>query len=264
MEHGAITKTAKGFVEARKNNAPLPDYPGERPTTLAYAYAVQDASLALWDKPIGGWKVGRVNPPEEARLGINRLAGPIFAETIFENGIAPVEMPIFSDGFGAVEAEFMVRLAVPQGGLPLPRTDAETIEWVSDIRIGIEIASSPYSRINEEGPLVTISDHGNNFGLILGPQVPRGQWGNLSDIEVTVDIDGQQAGCATTAQMLDGPLGAVRFLLENMADRAIDRQDGWWISTGAVTGVHQISAGQSAQARFAGIGSVDCIIAAVP
>lgn len=264
MDHGAIAKTAEGFVEARKNNFPLPDYPGERPTTLAHAYAVQDASLALWNKRVGGWKVGRINAPQDAALGTNRLAGPIFADTIFESGAGPTQMPVFSRGFAAVEAEFMVCLAVPAGASQLPQTDAETIAWISDIRIGIEIASSPYSRINADGPLVTISDHGNNFGLILGPQVPREQWDNLSDIEVTLDIDGEQAGCATTAAMLDGPLGAVRFLLDNMAERAIGQQDGWWISTGAVTGVHQITPGQSAQARFGGIGCVDCIISAVP
>ena len=263
MDQGAITQTAEGFVRARRDNLPLPEYPGERPCTLADAYAVQDASLALWDKPIGGWKVGRVMPPQDAALGANRLAGPIFAEGIVAHEDVPARMSVFTQGFAAVEAEFVLRLKLPENGGPLPTNDDDTLEWISDIRIGVEIASSPYSQINVEGPLVTISDHGNNFGLIVGPQVPREQWNSLSDIEVTVAVDGQKAGSATTAGMLDGPLGAVRFLLANMADRAIIPQTGWWISTGAITGVHQVSAGQSARASFASIGSVDCIISAV-
>jgi 2-keto-4-pentenoate hydratase len=50
--------------------------------------------------------------------------------------------------------------------------------------------------------------------------------------------------------MLDGPLGAVRFLLAHLAGRGIDTSGGLWVSTGAVTGVHDIAVGQSAVADF--------------
>lgn len=264
MDQGPITETAEGFVRARKNNCPLAEYPGQRPASLAQAYAVQDAALSIWNKPIGGWKVGKINPPLDAVLGANRLAGPIFSDTIFEAADTPPQMPVFRGGFAAAEAEFMLRLEIPSDPAALPDTDEATIDWISDIRIGMEVASSPYSRINDEGPLVTISDHGNNFGLVLGPQVPREQWDALNAIEVTLDIDGEQVGRATTATMLDGPLGAVRFLLRNLAQRRIAPHSGWWISTGAVTGVHRIAQGQAAHAEFAGVGRVDCIICAVP
>ena len=265
MDQGAITATANGFVQARKDNSPLPEYPGERPHSLADAYAVQDAALTIWDKTsggraIGGWKVGRINPPDDTVLGAERLAGPIFADTILEAGASPPLMPVFTGGFAAVEAEFMLRLDIPQDAGSPPDTDDALFGWISDIRIGIEIASSPYSRINAEGPLVTISDHGNNFGMLLGPQVPRQQWHSLHTIDVSLDIDGVQVGQARAAAMGDGPLGAVRFLLGNMAERGIAPKTGWWISTGAVTGVHQISVGQTARAHFAGVGAVDCII----
>jgi len=69
MDQAAIARTAAGFVDARKHNTPLPHFPGERPTTLAQAYAVQDAALTMWDRAICGWKVGRINPPDDALLG---------------------------------------------------------------------------------------------------------------------------------------------------------------------------------------------------
>jgi 2-keto-4-pentenoate hydratase len=264
MDQGAITETAEGFVRARKNDSPLAEYPGQRPSSLTQAYAVQDAALSIWNKPIGGWKVGKINPPLDAVLGANRLSGPIFTDTIFEAAETPPHMPVFTGGFAAAEAEFMLRLELPSDPSSLPETDEATVDWISDIRIGIEVASSPYSRINEEGPLVTISDHGNNFGLVLGPQVPREKWRELDTIEVAVHIAGEEVGRATTATMLDGPLGAVRFLLRNLIQRGITLQAGWWISTGAVTGVHPIAAGQAAHAEFAGVGPVDCIICVVP
>ena len=50
---------ARAFVDARRAGVSLPAYPGDRPETLAAAYAIQDTALALWgDRRIGGWKVG--------------------------------------------------------------------------------------------------------------------------------------------------------------------------------------------------------------
>ena len=73
---------------------------------------------------------------------------------------------------------------------------------------------------------------------------------------MTLDIDGEEQGRATTATMLDGPFGAVSFLLRNLAERGIEPQAGWWVSSGAITGVHEIAAGQHAVARFEGLGEV--------
>jgi 2-keto-4-pentenoate hydratase len=69
-----------------------------------------------------------------------------------------------------VEAEFMLHVAVGFTG-PVPQDDAATLAILDDVRIGIEIASSPYPRINLDGPPVTVSDFGNNYGMILGPVV---------------------------------------------------------------------------------------------
>ena len=246
---------AEAFVAARRSGAAIRDYPGQRPTDLASAYAVQDSALALWDRPVGGWKVGRINPPNDATLGADRLVGPAFRDTIYTAGQTTCEFPVFHGGFAAAEAEFMLRIA-PQDG-PLPATCEEAMAWIDEVRIGIEIASSPYARINADGPCVTISDHGNNAGLLLGPTVPRALWDRLDEVEVTLDIDGVQAGRATTATMLDGPFGAARFLIGNLAGRGIALERGWWISSGAITGVHPLAPGSHIRADFAGLGTVE-------
>ena len=250
---------AEAFVEARKTGRAIDSFPGERPQNLAEAYRVQDAALALWDREIGGWKVGRINAPDDSRLGSDRLAGPIFADTIVDGTRGEPEVPVFAGGFAAGEAEFLLRLRVPQDR-PLPRDDTETLDWIDEIRIGIEIASSPYAAINEDGPCVTISDHGNNAGLVLGPVIARESWSGLREIEVETLLGGEPVGRASAAAMLDGPLGAVRFLLRNLEGRGIPIRDGWWISSGAVTGVHNVAPGDRVSARFAGIGEVHCRI----
>jgi 2-keto-4-pentenoate hydratase len=255
--NGALSETrdiAAAFVAARRNRAALSAFPGSPPVDLAEAYAIQDCALSLWDRAVGGWKVGRIKPPRDALLGADRLAGPIFRDTIVMAGAAAPAMPVFHGGFAAFEAEFMLRLA-PQDG-PLPTTPAEAMAWVDEVRIGIEIASSPYARINADGPCVTIADHGNNGGLLLGTEVPHTGWAGLDAVEVTLEIDGAEVGRATTATMLDGPFGAVAFLIGNLAARGIALEAGWWISSGAITGVHPAQPGSRATARFAGLGSL--------
>lgn len=251
----SATGVASAFVEARRAGRALRAYPGEKPADLAAAYAIQDSALALWQREIGGWKVGRIAPPDTSRLGADRLAGPVFADTVVEARGSDIDMPVFSGGFAAVEAEFMLRLAPPPGA-SVPATNVEAAEWIDLIRIGVEIASSPYHGINRDGPCVTVSDHGNNAGLLLGPEVEQERWADLDQVAVSMFIDDRLVGQATTASMLDGPFGAVRFLLANLHDRAIAPQNGWWVSSGAITGVHEITSGSSFEAIFEGIGRV--------
>ena len=250
----AAGEIAHAFVEARRSWHSITAYPGSPPADLESAYRIQDEAISIWERPIGGWKVGKINPPASVNLGANRLIGPVFKDAIqFEHGDGNC-FRIFNGGFAAVEAEFMLRLAPADGRLP--RNAGEAMGWVDDVRIGIEVASSPYARINADGPCVTVSDHGNNAGLLIGKHVEKADWARLDDISISLNIDGLEVGRATTATMLDGPFGAVCFLLQNLADRQIEPKAGWWISSGAITGVHEIAPGGVAEAHFASIGSI--------
>lgn len=261
MNSGA-GQIAHAFVDARQSWKTVSAYPGNPPADLATAYRIQDEAISIWQRQIGGWKVGKINPPASETLGANRLIGPVFEDAIqFEND-AGNAFRIFEGGFAAVEAEFMLRLAPSSGRLPRDRREA--MDWVDDVRIGLEIASSPYARINADGPCVTVSDHGNNAGLLIGKRVERAQWAMLDEVAISLDIDGDEVGRATTSTMLDGPFGAVSFLLENLAERQIEPRAGWWISSGAITGVHEIAPGGIAAAHFDEIGSISARVDADP
>ena len=253
---------AQAFVAARRAARVLECFPGERPQDLASAYSIQDAAIMFDGRSVAGWKVGKINPPDDARLGNNRLAGPVFADTITEaaSGEVPV-MPVFAGGFAAAEAELLLHVAPGWNGV-VPRDDAGTRAILDDVRLGIEIASSPYPGINADGPTVTASDFGNNAGLVIGTALDGWETLDLCEIEVSTSIDGTEVGRATAATMLDGPFGAVRFLLSNLTERGIDPSAGLWVSTGAITGVHPVQPGQSVEARFGPHGVVKCIISA--
>lgn len=258
--HEAERAIAAAFVRARHLATALTSYPGPRPRDLAAAYRIQDTAIALDGRAVRGWKVGRINPPEDARLGADRLAGPAFEGAMFDGGDDP-NVPVFDGGFAAAEAEFMLHVAPGRGG-PAPRSNGEAMALIDDVRIGIEIASSPYVGINADGPTVTASDFGNNGALVLGPPLAGWRDLDLCTIPVRTEIDGETVGEATAATMLDGPYGAVRFLLNNLAARGIGWANGLWVSSGAVTGVHPIRVGQETTAFFGDFGSVSCRISA--
>ncbi len=255
----AIQDTARAFVEARRDGHALPDYPGVIPPDISTAYRVQDAALALASGEVVGWKVGRINPAID---GIDRLSGPIFADTVFEATDETLPMPIFADGFGAAEAEFLIRIGTAPDPAKTSYTMDEARGLIDAVHVGIEIASSPFPGINTHGPTVTISDFGNNYGLVVGEAIADWRDVDLNQWPITLDINGERIGAATAAAMLDGPIGAARFLFEHMAGRGIRLTPGQWISSGAVTGVHPVAVGDSVTATFDGRYAVSCTIKA--
>ncbi len=256
---------AAALVDARRHAQALPDYPGPLPTSLRDGYAIQDAGMAHRGDRVAGWKVGRIWPPLDTRFGSDRLAGPIFSDRVITADAASnTEMPIFTGGFGAVEAEFVFRL----GAVPPSQTRfslSETSELIASVHVGIEIASSPLAAINDLGPPIIVSDFGNNNGLIVGPAIADWQDAAIDSWPIAVAIDGVEVGTGVSGDFPDGTLGSVRFLLELLAARGIAAPEGMLVSTGAITGVHNIVAGQTASFDFGGRAALRCqIIRAVP
>ena len=109
---------------------------------------------------------------------------------------------------------------------------------------------------------MTISDFGNNNGLVVGPELAGWRDLDINAVPVTVAINGAVVGSATSADMLDGPFGAAAFLFGAMAARGIPLRAGQWISSGAVTGVHRVAPGDRVMARFGDTLKVECTISA--
>lgn len=262
MEHSAAIDIAEKFVAARHAGTALPAYPGAAPEALESAYVIQDAAIARFGGSISGWKVGRIHPPLSQELGSERLAGPIFKSSVQTANGHLQAGKIFQGGFGAAEAEFLLRLGGGIDPAKLAYTLEEAAAHIEAVHVGIEIASSPFPGINEMGPLVTISDFGNNNGIIIGAAINDWRDSGFADWDVALSIDGAEAGSGKAAAFPDGPIGSVRFLLENLASRGIAVPAGTWVSSGAVTGVHQVQVGQQIAANFGGQYSVNCTIEA--
>jgi len=250
---------ARSFVDARRRAAPVRDYPGQMPSDLASAYAIQDAAIELWGDQVAGWKIGLVPADLRAKLGVDRIAGPIFArQVVIAMPDQTVDLPVVRGGFAAVEAEFVLRIGRDQVGAQRTWNVEDAADMIGAVHIGVELAGSPFAQINDHGPAVTVSDFGNNSGLIVGGEVADWREINWERAAAQTSIDATRVGEGNAAMLPGGPLAALAFLLNHSAARGRPLKKGQWISSGAVTGVHQIEAGQSAELSFAGYGVLRC------
>jgi len=259
VDNTELQAIAASFVDARLSSRPLVAYPGEVPPDLDTAYRCQDVAIGLWPGEIGGWKVGRIPPGLEERFRSDRLAGPIFRETIHHIGSnASLDLPVYAGGFAAIEAEFVIVVGdnAPRDKLTWSRDEAAGM--MADLRIGVEMASSPLKTINDLGPAAIASDFGNNAGLIVGPSIRDWRSRTLESMSCEAFIDDVSVGKGGAFNLTGGPLRSLQFMLELAATRGHALRAGDVIATGQTTGIHDILVGQAARIAFGDDGEIRC------
>lgn len=260
LQTKSSSPVAERLVSLRRSANGVTAYPGEMPTSLEAAYAIQDAAIDMWPDSIVGWKVGGINPPFSGELGTRKLAGPVFSQRFQTNPNSQMKLPAFKSGFAAIEGEVAAVIARDTPADKTEYTTQEARDFIRSLHIGLEVASSPFQGINDHGPLVTISDFGNNHGLVLGDEIPN--WRDFVEGAHTfaVTINGEEIGRASPEAFPGGPVESVRFILENTARRGRPLKAGMVILTGAVTGVHAAHVGDEALIECEGCAPISCVL----
>lgn len=247
---------AEQFVRARLAGQSLPQFPGKAPTNLDDAYRVQEAAIARFPDAVVGWKVARIGAAFAQQFPEERLVGPVFQCNLHRASVGRiVDFPIFEGGFAAVEAEIVLCV---NDAAPANKKDwsiDEAAELVRSFHLGVEVAGSPLATLNEIGPGAVIADVGNNWGVVVGASV--GEWRSIEEIIALSFIDDGFVGRGT-AFIRQGALGALAFALNKCAERGRPLRAGDMISTGAITGVHDICVGQQSRHVFEGCGEIEC------
>lgn len=257
---------ASQFVEARRSATALAAFPRRLPQTLADAYRVQERALALDGRPVAGWKVAGIKPELREGLGASRLAGPIMAGNVHRlqaGGIA--QASVFVGGFAALEAEFVAVFArdlLPADGAFTPEL---IVAAMSGLHAGSEVASSPLATLNDLGPTAVISDHGNNAGAIVGPEIPGWRDADWTALTSRMLINGSVAGEGSAANVMGGPIAALQFLAEQLLSRGRYLRAGDVVLTGMTTGIHQVVPGDRGRIEFSSVAACDIeVVAAAP
>lgn len=251
---------AQQFVSARLKAVALSEFPGTLPPDLDSAYAVQDAAIDIWPDEVAGWKIGKIPPDHAAKLGAKSLAGPVFRKDVrYPVPGGAVGYGMFVGGFSAVEAEFMYEIGVDAPAGKTSYTTEEAMGLVKRMICGVENAGSPLATINVVGPLCVVSDFGNNNGIIVGAEIPNWRERNLADLTVETFIDGKLVGTGSAANVPGGPIESLRFVAELCASRGRPLKKGMFITTGAITGIHDVVPGELARVEFKGFGTIQCV-----
>ena len=255
---------AEAFVDARLRGTSVPGFPGAIPEDLVVAYRVQDLAIARWPDRVVGWKVGYIAPERRDGSGDERLLGPIYARqlSLRANDAA---VPVFVGGFGAIEAEYVLRLEADAPPDVLDWTPEATAAVPATLHVGLEIASSPLATINQLGPRVVVSDFGNNNGLVMGAEIAG--WRSIPESELTATswIDGECVGRGGATTLPGGLLAAYAFALSRSVRRGRPLRAGELIATGNATGIHDVRVGQQVRVDFGVHGQISGqVVAAAP
>lgn len=205
---------------------------------------MQAISRAAWPDRISGWKVGGIPPKHREVLGADFLSGPIFSRRVVTADPArPSEMPVFAGGFAAIEPEFILEMG-------------ETRDQ-DRLFIGAEIASSPIMAINDVGPLAVVCDFGNNNGMLIGDEIP--DWQSLAGRDFPVScVIGDICVGETVCDDIPAKVDAAHTFLSELADReGFELPAGTYISTGAITGVHDAQSGDQSVLDFGTLGRLE-------
>jgi len=251
--------TASQFVSARLQARPLAAFPGILAKDLATAYDCQLRAINLWTDRIAGWKVARIGASWQSTYAEERLIGPVFSRNVYAFTGIPVDCPVFDGGLAAVEAEIGIVVSADAAPGKTDWNAKSASELVGQVCIGVEIASSPLATLNDLGPAAVVSDFGNNWGVILG--APLHDWRSAVALPVATYIDGTLVGSAPVVPG-GAPLDALAFAANKAAVLGLPLRTGDYISTGMITGVHDIRVGQRARLVFADRGEILCRITA--
>lgn len=219
------------------------------PQDVAYAVAdrLRALRMARGERPVG-WKIGFTNRSLWPRYGVDRpMWAPVWDTTLrtLDGNEARLSLDGLSQPRIEPEIAFIFDVA-PHAGMSLDELRG-CLAWVAH---AFEIVHTHY-----EGwrfmPADTAADFALHGRLFVGPRVPVPAWGeplanDLSALRVELLCDGEVKDRGVGSVVLDGPLQALKTLIDSMA--AITPHwhvaAGEVITTGTITDAWPLLPGQ--------------------
>lgn len=236
--HGETIPPLRGYLE---------------PVDAVGAYAVQEINTRLWEsqgRRIVGRKAGLTAKAVQAQLGVDQ---PDF-------GVLFDDMRVADGGFldpaqclqPKAEAEIAFILGAD---LPSPETDARQFaDAVASVHAAIEIVDSRIAdwKITFAD---TVADNGSSaFFALAGEGRPLAGL-DLPAATMEMSINGSVASSGIGAAVMGNPLEAGAWLARTLAARGAPLRAGDIILAGALGPMVALAAGDSVEARIAGLGS---------
>lgn len=221
--------------------------------------AITSMRVARGERPIG-WKIGFTNRTIWDEYGVHApIWGPMYDSGVHAWDPESEPLTLDLDGFvePRIEPEIIFRLrSVPRGYM----NDSELLGCIEAVAHGFEIVQSVYPdwRFQAADTVAAVALHG---ALLHGQFVPvdpaQGmQWlETLAGFSLDLLCDGEVIDHGAAANVLDGPLHALRHFIEGIEERPMEPglQAGDLISTGTLTRAFPLTAGQFWSTRLHGL-----------
>lgn len=221
------------------------------------AAAVRDMREARGETPIGR-KIGFTNRTIWEEYGVSApMWGYVYDATVHDLAAAGDGFPLTGLAEPQIEPEIVFGFAAA----PDPGMDEAAIlgcvEWLAH---GFELVQSIFPGWKSQLP-DTVAAHGLHGALLIGPRhavaPDRERWlKSLAAFEIALSRDGEVVDRGRSANVLGGPLSALKHLVAVLAaDRANPPvAAGEIVTTGTLTRAFRVAAGQSWGTEPSGVG----------
>ena len=247
-----LRQAAELLLRARRTGAALDD------ATLFHAfggiedvYAVQER-VAAGVGPVGAWKVGAASPEAEP------FRAPIFRADLFDSPARPA--PGRFRLFG-IETEIAYRLARDLPARDEPYSAQEALSACDVMMPVIEIVDSRLASGAEADPDWKLADNQINGGLVLGPASPVRADHDATVQPYRLEVAGEVVMEGRGGNSAGDPRRLLAWMVNRTGTHCGGLRAGQIVTTGSLTGLRFVAAGQPVIADLAGLGRVEVVFA---
>ena len=225
LERATRTRTAVGKLT------------DSHPLDLAGAYRVQrlgiDRRTARGER-VAGVKMGFTSKAKMAQMGVDDVIWGILTDAMAVPGSGAYDISGLIQP--KVEPEIVFRLG----------RRAESVQGVESavdaIAVGYEVLDSRFEGYKFTLPDV-VADNASAAGFGVGPWHPVGSAPDISDLPVTMSVDGEPVRTASTSAILGDPWESLRAAARLAAGAGLVLEAGWIVLAGGITDAVPLSPG---------------------
>jgi 2-keto-4-pentenoate hydratase len=256
-----VQKAAQWLVQQHLERLPSARMPTAiAPRSLAQAYAVQDAFVALKAEQCGavvGHKIALSSPQMRAMVGLHTpIAGQLHARQVV-TGDASVRAAQY--GRLVVEFEIGFRMAADLPPRRTPYTRNEVAAAVAAAMPAFEVADdrgADYATLAARA-LELAADNAWNEGAVLGAPVAEWRRLDLAALQGRAFVNGAVVGEGRGADSMGHPLAALQWVANHLAGRGRALRCGDVVISGSLVTSKFPKAGDTLRFEADGLGAVE-------
>ncbi|MDC3176971.1 hypothetical protein OA960_00405 [Pelagibacteraceae bacterium] len=260
MNKEEIQEASKILFEHRLNKTGLSSLKNLEPKTIDDAYKIQEnlklRYLELKDNICIGKKIGATSLTAQEVLNMDEpFYGNLFSRY---SSVNPTKLYAkdFFEPYAEPEISFRIKEDIDISKAPYSIDDIEFL--LDGLVCSIEINDFRFAKpLAEIGPRNVISTNGASEFWLRNEKIFKINDVNLNDLKVSLLIDEKLMDSGNTKNVLNNPLNAALWLINNLAKKGETLLKGQFISSGSCTKPSKIYSGNNIKAQFEQLGDIE-------